>query len=218
VVISWVLGACALDAAVITLLSKEASMFTIAADWRAALWLFAALIPTSALGYFLGMFTCWPLVRVICCRYNLAPLKAGHHVMVLSGPQKGITAEVCEITVGQGGWNLARLDIGEERCKKFNDLFEEYSLLKVNGEPGVAPTTSVRWEQVPRQAVRIRRRLTRPGRENLDPGLPKPWKSGDTAIPLTPALSRGRGSRIVRPERSTGFPRLRVSVRRDQES
>jgi len=49
-------------------------------------------------------------------------------------------------------------------------------------------------------------------------GLLKPWKSGDTAIPLTPALSRGRGSRIVRPERSTGFPGLRVSVRRDQES
>jgi len=48
--------------------------------------------------------------------------------------------------------------------------------------------------------------------------LLKPWKPGDTAIPLTPALSRGRGSRIVRPERSTGFPGLRVSVRRDQKS
>jgi len=56
------------------------------------------------------------------------------------------------------------------------------------------------------------------GNPGKDSGLLKPWKSGDTAIPLTPALSRGRGSGIVRPERSPGFPGLRVSVRRDQES
>jgi hypothetical protein len=92
--------------------------------------------PHLATGYFLGMFTCWPLVRVICSRYNSAPLRAGDHVMVLSGPQKGTTAEVYEITVGQGGWNLARLDIGQERRKKFADIFEQYALLKLNGESG----------------------------------------------------------------------------------
>jgi hypothetical protein len=134
VVVSWVLGACALNATVIALLSKTVPMSDIAADRQAVLWLLAAVIPTSLLGYFVGMFTCWPLVRVICSRYNSAPLKAGDHVMVLSGPQKGTMAEVYEITVGQGGWNLARLDIGQERRQKFTDIFEEYSLLKLNGE------------------------------------------------------------------------------------
>ena len=77
------------------------------------------------------MFTCWPLVRVICSRYNGAPLKTGDQVMILSGPQKGKIFEVYEITVGQGGWELARLDLGEERKEKFRDIFEEYSLLKI---------------------------------------------------------------------------------------
>ena len=103
-------------------------------DWRVALWLLAAAIPTSNLGCFVGMLACWPWIRVICSRYNSAPLKIGDRVLILAGPQKGDMAEVYEITAGQGGWNLARLDIGPERRKKFTDIFEEYSLLKINGE------------------------------------------------------------------------------------
>jgi hypothetical protein len=52
-------------------------------------------------------------------------------VLILTGPDKGKTVEVCEITVGQGGWELARLNLGEERSQKFRDIFEEYSLLKI---------------------------------------------------------------------------------------
>ncbi len=70
---------------------------------RVVLWLMAAAIPTSLLGFFLGMFTCWPWIRVICSRFNSAPLQIGDRVLILSGPQKGTTAEVYEITVGQGG-------------------------------------------------------------------------------------------------------------------
>jgi len=141
VVISSVLGACALNATVFAVLFKEVSVFDVATDWRIALWLLAAALPASLLGYFLGMFTCWPLVRVICSRYNSAPLKPGDHVLVLSGPQKGTSAEVYEITVGQGGWNLARLDLGWERRQKFTDLFEEYCLLKLEPELDTAGNT-----------------------------------------------------------------------------
>ena len=79
---------------------------------------------------------CHPHLRVICSKYNSAPLQAGDRVLILSGPQKGTAADVYEIPVGQGAWNLARLDFGSERHKKFTDIFEEYSLLKINGESG----------------------------------------------------------------------------------
>jgi len=80
------------------------------------------------------MFTCWPLIRVVCSRFNGAPLKIGDRVLILAGPHKGNTAEVYEITVGQGGWELARLDLGQERKERFRDIFEEYSVLKVKKE------------------------------------------------------------------------------------
>ena len=80
------------------------------------------------------MFACWPLIRVICSRYNGAPLKIGDTVMILSGPEKGKIAEVWEITVGQGGWELARLNLSEERSQKFQDIFEEYSLFKIKAK------------------------------------------------------------------------------------
>src|SRR2546421_4504231 len=92
VVISWVLGACALDAAVVALLSKEGPLRDIISDVQATVWLALGLVPATALGYFLGMFTCWPWIRLICSRYNSAPLKVGDHVMILSGPQKGTVA------------------------------------------------------------------------------------------------------------------------------
>ena len=131
VIVSWTLGACALDVAVGMFILHGVSLESIVSDWSTILLLVLVLIPATALGYFLGMFTCWPLIRFLCSRYNAAPLKVGDQVVILSGSQKGSLAKVYEITVGQGGWNLARLDFGEESAKKFKDIFEEYSLLKI---------------------------------------------------------------------------------------
>jgi hypothetical protein len=109
----------------------------IATDWHTALWLLAASIPATLLGCLGGMIACWPLVRIICSKVNGAPLEPGDQVTILSGPNKGIVAEVYEITRGQGGWELALLDLGPERENRFGDIFEEYSLLKINrGEHG----------------------------------------------------------------------------------
>lgn len=87
----------------------------------------------------MGMLTCWPLVRVVCSRYNGAPLQVGDRVMILSGPQKGRIGEVYQITTGQGGWDLAKLDLGQEIGEIFMDIFEEYAVMKINAKQNGAP-------------------------------------------------------------------------------
>jgi len=131
VIISWVIGALVLDAIILIPLFKGLSLSAFLTDRHVVLYLLAALIPSSLLGYFLGMFTCWPLIRIFCSRYNGAPLQLNDRVMILSGAQKGTIAEVYEITRGQGGWELARLDLGQERKGQFTDIFEEYALFKM---------------------------------------------------------------------------------------
>ena len=54
-----------------------------------------------------------------------------HTTWRCSGPLRGSTAEVEDITTGQGGWDVVWLDLGPERRKKFSNIFEEYSLLKI---------------------------------------------------------------------------------------
>lgn len=133
-IISWILGACFLNVVVLGTISNGIPLVSTISD-RQSLEIFAlAFIPITLLGFFLGMFTCWPLVRVICSRYNGAPLKAGDQIIILTGPLKGNFTKVYEITSSQGGWNLVRLELGEEHQKKFKDIFEEYSLLKIKNK------------------------------------------------------------------------------------
>ncbi len=141
VAISWVLGACVVDAAAIALLSKEVTLTTLVSDAQAGLFLALGLIPATLLGYFAGMFTCWPVIRPVCSRFNGAPFKAGDHVMILSGHLKGSVAGVEEITAGQGGWDVVRLDLGPDRRRNFTNTFEEYALFRSSGEQD-APTNS----------------------------------------------------------------------------
>ena len=133
-IVAWAVGACVLNAVVVGFASNGVNLSAIFADWQGVLCLLLAVVSASGLGFFLGMFTCWPLIRVVCSRFNGAPLKIGDRVLILAGPHKGNTAEVYEITVGQGGWELARLDLGQERKERFRDIFEEYSVLKVKKE------------------------------------------------------------------------------------
>lgn len=147
--VSWAIGACVLNAVFLFAISEEAPLPVILSDWQTTLFLVLALIPPSLLGFFAGMFTAWPFIRVLCSRINGAPLKAGDQVMILAGRDKGRLAEVYEITKGQGGWDLARLDLGRERKTRFTDIFEVYSLLKIkNGSLEKAPE-----ENVPKAAI-----------------------------------------------------------------
>jgi len=129
VVISWVIGACVLNGLVLT------PLIGIASDLQGVVFLLLPFVSATGLGFFLGMFTCWPWIRRICSRVNGAPLKIGDRVLVLSRRHRGTTTQVYEITTGQGGWDLARLDLGPAHRDKFTDIFEQYSVLKINGEP-----------------------------------------------------------------------------------
>lgn len=134
VVISWIIGASVLSGLVLSVPSNGVRLISIASDWQGGVFLLLAVVAATGLGYFLGMFTCWPWIRPICSRINGAPLKVGDRVLVLSRRHNGTTTQVYEITTGQGGWDLARLDLGPAHRDKFTDILEEYSVLKINGE------------------------------------------------------------------------------------
>lgn len=130
-----------MDAAAIALFSKEVTLTALVSDGQAGLFLALGLIPATLLGYFAGMFTCWPIIRPVCSRFNGAPFKAGDHVMILSGPLRGSVTGVEEITAGQGRWDVVRLDLGPDRRRNCTDTFEEYALLKSSGEQDAPPNS-----------------------------------------------------------------------------
>lgn len=128
--VCWFMGGAVLDIIVIRTAFRHCSAAALG-DWEVVLVLLVALLAASGLGFYLGMFTVWPLVRVFASWYNGAPLKPGDEVIVLAGPDKGFKARVYETPTGQGKWKLARLDFGEERAKRFRDIYEQYSLYKI---------------------------------------------------------------------------------------
>jgi len=139
VIITWGLGAFVLNAAIFTSIFRDGSLSATLAIPQ-LLWTLPLLfLCITALGYFLGMFSIWPLVRKFCSRYNGGPVLVGDQVQILIGPRKGHIALVYEVTIGQGGWELARLDLGQESKKAFSDIYEVYSILRINrGEQVVA--------------------------------------------------------------------------------
>jgi hypothetical protein len=130
-IISWGFGAAVLDIAIIYLVTNEVSELAVLSRPEVMLPLVIALIPGTLLGYFVGMFISWPITRAVCSRFNGAPFRIGDAVLILSGPLKGTVAEVYETPVGQGGWNLLRLEIGPKNRKEYSDIFEEYSVLRI---------------------------------------------------------------------------------------
>ena len=131
--ISWMIGACVLDTLVLKLPSDGVRLTSIASDWQGLSFLLLALAGATGLGCFLGMFACWPWIRPLCSKVNGAPFELADRVMILAGPLRGTTAEVEDITKGQGGWNIIWLGLGPERRKRFSNIFQEYSLFKMRG-------------------------------------------------------------------------------------
>ncbi len=143
VITSWIIGACVLDAVVLTLPSNGVRLTSIASDRQGMVFLILAIAAATGLGFFLGMFTCWPWIRPICSRFNGAPFQPGDRVVILTGPLRGTAVEVEDITKSQGGWDVVRLDLGPERRRTFSNIFEEYSLFRiVKGEPGAPPAVA----------------------------------------------------------------------------
>lgn len=129
--ICWVVGACILSAFMLTARFTGVRLINIASDAQGWLFLILALVGITGLGFYLGMFTCWPWVRALCCRLNGAPFKLGDHVVILVGPLRGTVADVEDITKGQGGQDVIWLALGPECRKGFSNIFAEYSLMRV---------------------------------------------------------------------------------------
>ncbi len=70
VAVSWIIGACVLDVLVLRLPSNGVRLISIASNWQGMAFLLLAVVAATGLGFFLGMFTCWPWIRPICSRFN----------------------------------------------------------------------------------------------------------------------------------------------------
>lgn len=127
--ITWIVGAVVLDLLMILKIRQDAPL--VFHYWSSCMWLAAALVPLSCLGFFAGGFTVGPIIMRACRKINSAPLHANNWVVILSGPMRGTQARVYEVTKGQGGQNLARLDLGADLRKKYSDIFEQYAVFKI---------------------------------------------------------------------------------------
>ncbi len=144
--ISWMVGASILNAIVLAVPSEGVRLVSIALDWQGWASLVLAVSAATGLGYFLGMFICWPWIRPLCSRLNGAPFKCGGHVVILTGPLRGTSAVVEDITKSQGAWDVVWLDLGPERGRRFRNTFEEHSITKCRkggGAPNNAPRSQL---------------------------------------------------------------------------
>lgn len=128
--ISWVLGTLMLWIAATYALRREGVFPAVFTELTSVLCLLVAYACLSGLGFFAGTFTVLSLVIRVCRHINGAPFAVGDHVTILTGPRAGTIARVYELTVGQGGDPLPRLDLGAEVAAKYLDVFADYSLLR----------------------------------------------------------------------------------------
>lgn len=156
--ICWAVGALVVNGIIFAAPSAGGRLITVATDLQGWALLILAVIAATGLGFFLGMFTCWPWVRRFCSRFNGAPYRPGDRVVILAGPLRGMASQVEDVTTGQGGQDVVWLDLGPERGKGFGNIFEEYSVMKIEaGRPEVShnsqPTLAVPASVEPRPPV-----------------------------------------------------------------
>jgi hypothetical protein len=129
-VISWILGTCALWIPVSISLHHEGAFPAVFSEFTSVLYLLFGYACLSGLGFFAGGFTMYWLVVRVCRHINGAPFTEGDFVTVITGSRSGTEARVYEMIRGQGGNLLPRLDIGDEERTKYRDIFEDYNLLR----------------------------------------------------------------------------------------
>lgn len=118
--VAWVICACTSSATLICWLLGEVHLRTIAPDWLAISGLLTVVFGGALMGS--------PMVKAVSTRINGAPLKPGDQVLILSGPYRGIIAEVSEITYDAMGWSSwPRAVIDSEGRQSF----DQWSLLKL---------------------------------------------------------------------------------------
>lgn len=124
VLFSWGIGAAFLNGGVFSAIEDPIDL-RVFSHTSFTLCLLVSVVCFTLLGYVLGMFTVWPLMRRLCTRINGGPFRTGDHVLVLAGPYKGKIAFVFETCVGQGGWNLVIPHVPEESGGWGRELSEQ---------------------------------------------------------------------------------------------
>jgi hypothetical protein len=99
--ICWIVGALVLDVVLLVCPVNGGRVTMIATDWQGVAYLLLALVATTGLGFCAGVFACWPWMRPLCSRFNGAPLKVGDRVEILTGPHRGTTTSVYEVTAAR---------------------------------------------------------------------------------------------------------------------
>jgi len=129
--ICWLIGTIGLWIPV-TILFLDSGVFkSLTADWSIILLVLLSYAATSGLGFFVAIFSIGLFVGAIAARLNGAPHQIGEPVIVLSGPYAGRVATIYEISKGQGGQPVPRVDLGAEAKEKYHDVFDEYCLLRL---------------------------------------------------------------------------------------
>ena len=132
--ISWVLGTFMLWIPATISFRREGVFPAVFTEVTSVLCLLLGYACLSGLGFFAGVFTVFWLVVRVCRRINGAPFAVGDYVTILTGPRAGTVARVYELTVGQGGDLLPRLDLGADVAAKYLDIFDDYSLLRQSSD------------------------------------------------------------------------------------
>ncbi len=127
--ISCVLGAGVIIIFVLRALLPEMHWPILPSDWLKTAYLLIEFSAAVLAGCLLGIFLWWPWFRPVCCIINGAPLKVGDTVLILVGPHKGTVTHVYRMTIGQGGYPLAIINLDPDGEK----LFDEFALYKPRG-------------------------------------------------------------------------------------
>ena len=128
--ISWLLGTLMLWIPVTISLRNDGVFFASFSQPTMLLWLLLEYASLAGLGFFAGVFTSLWWVVWLCRRSNGAPFTVGDHVTILVGPHAGTMTTVYELTRGQAGNLLPKLDLGATCREKYLDIFEDYTLIR----------------------------------------------------------------------------------------
>src|SRR5690625_597418 len=112
--VSWLIGAISLNGIVLYILKTEFGTLSVFFTFPIVLRMLLILAASSALGLFAGVFTVGPILFWLFSAMNGAKCKVGDLVVVLSGSYRGSVTRIYEVTLGQGGGKLFRLDLGEK--------------------------------------------------------------------------------------------------------
>lgn len=130
--ICWVLGTIVLWSLTTYLLIQSGYFSSDDLHLRDLLSVLLAYTALIGLGFFAGNIPWLILMAAICRRVNGAPFSVGDRVIVLVGPHTGTATFVDEITRGQGGQPVPRVELGTEAREKYKDHFAEEQLLRVS--------------------------------------------------------------------------------------